>query len=117
MDDNKAKIAVVDMLFYYIYSLIKEGVADPKQVLATELPEIIQLSEEQIQYVKINTLQGDKLIENLDSSIGLLSSMEESKVLDLDSIKIVKSILNIMKQHALVPLEKVFQEEGEDENE
>lgn len=106
--NNSNKQAIIDMLFYYIYSLIKQGVEDPLQVVSTELPEMIHASMEQIEYIKMNTLQGDKLVENLDSSIELLSSMEESKTLDLESIKIVKGILKIMRDNAKVSLQKVF---------
>lgn len=106
--NNSNKQAIIDMLFYYIYSLIKQGVEDPLQVVSTELPEMIHASMEQIEYIKMNTLQGDKLVENLDSSIELLSSMEESKTLDLESIKIVKGILEIMRDNAKVSLQKVF---------
>ena len=105
---NNNKQAIIDMLFYYIYSLIKQGVEDPLQVVSTELPEMIHASMEQIEYIKMNTLQGDKLVENLDSSIELLSSIEESKTLDLESIKIVKGILKIMRDNAKVSLQKVF---------
>lgn len=107
MNDN-SKNAVVDMLFYYIHSLIKQGVEDPLQVVSTELPEMIHASMEQIEYIKMNTLQDNKLIDNLDSSIELLSSIEESKSLDLESIKIVKGILEIMRNDAKVSLQKVF---------
>ena len=108
---NGHKNAVVDMLFYYIHSLIVQGVEDPIQVVSTELPEMIHASMEQIEYVKMNTLQDDKLVENLDSSIGLLSSMEESKSLDLESLRIVKGILEIMRNDAKTSLQKVFGEE------
>lgn len=108
MNNNSNKQAIVDMLFYYIYSLIKQGVEDPLQIVSTEFPEMIHASMEQIEYIKMNTLQDNKLVENLDSSIGLLSSMEESKTLDLESIKIVKGILEIMKDNAKVSLQKVF---------
>lgn len=114
---NSIKNAVVDMLFYYIHSLIKEGVEDPLQVISTELPEMIHCSMEQIEYVKINALQGNKLLENLDSSIGLLSSMEESKSLDLESVKIVKGILEIMRENAKEPIMKVFGEEDDSDEE
>lgn len=115
MDNNKN--AVIDMLFYYIHSLIKQGVEDPLQVIATELPEMIHCSMEQIEYVKMNVLQGGKLVDNLDSSIGLLSSMEESKTLDLESIRIVKGILEIMKEDAKVAIGKVFGEEDNNDEE
>lgn len=105
---NNNKQAIIDMLFYYIYSLIKQGVEDPLQVVSTELPEMIHASMEQIEYIKMNALQDNKLVENLDSSIELLSSIEESKTLDLESINIVKGILKIMRDNAKVSLQKVF---------
>lgn len=108
---DNSKNAVVDMLFYYIHSLIKQGVEDPLQVVSTELPEMIHASMEQIEYIKMNALQNNKLVENLDSSIELLSSIEESKSLDLESIKIVKGILEIMRNDAKTSLQKVFGEE------
>lgn len=113
---NSIKTAVSDMLFYYLHSLIKQGVEDPLQVICTELPEMIHASTEQINYVKMNALQKGKLLENLDSSIELLSSIEESKTLDLESIKIVKEILEIMKKDAEMPLH-VLNREDEDNNE
>lgn len=108
---NSSKNAIIDMLFYYIHSLIKQGVKDPLQVVSTELPEMIHASIEQIEYIKMNTLQNNKLVENLDSSIELLSSIEESKTLDLESIKIVKGILKIMRDNANESLQKVFGDE------
>ena len=110
---DNSKNAVIDMLFYYIHSLIKQGVEDPLQVVATEIPKMIHCSMEQMEYIKINVLQNNNLIDNLDSSIGLLSSIEESKTLDLESIKIVKSILEIMRDNAKTSLQKVFGEEDE----
>ena len=56
MEDNKisgAKNALQTMLFYYLYSLI-DNVEDPKQYIATELGKMINLSEEHIQYVKLD---------------------------------------------------------------
>ena len=115
MKVDSHKNAVVDMLFYYIYSLIAQGVEDPIQVVSTELPEMIHASMEQIEYIKMNILQDNKLVENFDSSIELLSSMEESKSLDLESLKIVKGILEIMRDNAKTSLQKVFGDEGEEE--
>ena len=109
-----SKDAVVDVLFYYIYSLLKQGVEDPLQVISTELPEMIHASKEQIEYIKINTLEKNKLVDNLDSSIGLLNSIEESKTLDLDSIRIVKNILEIMRNDAKVSLQKMFENNGDE---
>ena len=107
------KSVVTDMLFYYIYSLVKQGVEDPLQVLVTELPEMINISKEQLEYIKMNVLQKEKFVENIDSSIKLLSSIEESKTLDLESIKIVKGILEIIRNDADISLQKIFGNNGD----
>lgn len=98
MEDNRmngAKAGIQKMLFYYLYSLSSIS-DDPKQQIASEIAEMIDLSEEQLQYVQANISQDNKLIENLSSSISLLEGMEKSKELDLESISIVKQILQIM---------------------
>jgi hypothetical protein len=108
---DSSKKAVEDMMFYYLFGLIRNGVQDPKQVIATEIAEMINLTEEQLDYVKVNTAEHNNLIENLDCSIELLSNIEQSKKLDLESIKIVKGILLVMKEHAKEPLSKYFKED------
>lgn len=112
--DNANKKALEDMLFYYLYSLIKEGVSDPVQVITTELPEMIHATEEQMNYVKMNILQDNNLVDNIDSSIELLRSIEESKTLDLESIQIVIRILTIMKENALTSIKKILGDEGDE---
>ena len=112
--DNANKKALEDMLFYYLYSLIKEGAKDPVQIIATELPQMIHATEEQINYIKMNILQDNNLVDNISSSIELLRSIEESKVLDLESIQIVIRILEIMKENATTSINKVL-EEGDNE--
>ena len=91
-----AKNGLQTMLFYYLYSLIG-NVKDPKQYIATEMGKMIDLSEEQIQYVEMNIANDNKLLENLSSSIRLLDNIEKTGKLDMESIKIVKSILEIME--------------------
>lgn len=107
---DSSRKAVEDMMFYYLFGLIRNGEQDPKQVIATEVAKMINLTEEQLDYVKINTEEHNNLIENLDCSIELLSNIEQSKKLDLESIKIVKGILLAMKEHAKEPLSKYFKE-------
>ena len=99
MEDNKmsgAKNGLQTMLFYYLYSLIG-NVEDPKQYIITEMGKMIDLSEEQIQYVEMNIANDNKLLENLSSSIRLLDNIEKTGKLDMESIKIVKGILEIME--------------------
>lgn len=114
MEDNKingAKNGVQTMLFYYLSSLIGT-VEDPKQYIATEMGKMIDLSEEQIQYVKMDIANENKLIENLSSAISLLENMEKTGKPDFESIKIVRSILEIMKTQG----EKAIKEYMGDDN-
>ena len=92
-----AKQGVQTMMYYYLSALIGTT-EDPKQYIATELGKMIDLSEEQIQYVKMNVANDNKMLDNLSSSIALLESMEKTGKLDLESVGIVKQILEIMKQ-------------------
>ena len=100
MTNNKeygAKQAVQTMLFYYLSSLIGT-VEDPKQHIASELGAMINLSNEQIQYVKLSLATEDKIISNFESCIQLLDSIKDKDSLDLESIRIVKDVLTIMKE-------------------
>ena len=121
MSDNSivssSKKAVEDMLFYYYYSLVKTNCSDPKKVIATEIPQMIKLTEDQMNYIKINSLQNNQLLENLDSSVGLLSSIEESKVLDIESIQIVKGILMAMRDQCKQTFDNFLIDEEEIEAE
>lgn len=108
MENSKeygAKQAVQTMLFYYLSSLITNHVEDPKQQIASELGAMIDLSEEQIQYVKMSLATEDKVLSNLDSCIQLLDAIHDKESFDLESIKIVQNVLSIMKKACQKTLE------------
>ena len=107
-----AKHSVQTMMFYYLSSLIG-SVEDPKQYIATELGKMIDLSEEQIQYVKMNVTNDNKMLDNLSSSIALLENMEKTGKLDLESVGIVKQILEIMKQQCEQTLQEYVELVGD----
>lgn len=115
MEDNKisgSKAGAQTMLFYYLYSLMGK-VKDPKQVVATELGKMIDLSEEQINYVQLNLSMENTLLANLESSISLLKVMKTTGKLDIESLQIVISMLDLMRQKA----EKLFIEDVEEQEE
>ncbi len=117
MENNKisgAKQGVQTMMFYYLSSLIG-SVEDPKRHIATELGKMIDLSEEQIQYVQMSIANDNKMLDNLSSSIALLENMEKTGKLDLESIGIVKGILTIMKDQCENALEKFTEIVGEED--
>lgn len=93
-----AELAVKKMLLYYISALQTVGVDDVRQYIATKIGDMIQLSEEQCNFIKANFTKENKLVENLNNSIQLLQKMEEEQKLDLDSIKIVRQILELIKK-------------------
>lgn len=94
---ESSKAAVQNMLFYYITTLIDCGVKDPKQKIATEISEMIDLSEEQAMYVQSNISLDSKILGGLSSSIDLLKSMEKANKIDQESIGIVISLLTAIK--------------------
>lgn len=91
-----AEAAVSKMLLYYVSALQSVGVEDVKQYIATQIGKMICLSEEQYIYITENLKQDGKLFENLDNSVKLLKQIEDKKELDLDSIKIVRQILELI---------------------
>lgn len=97
MTDSIQRSAVVDMLYYYIYELISNGVKDPLQVVATELPSLINCSAEQIEYVELN-LNKNNISERLETSITLLKLMKENNKFDKDGIDLIVKTLSDIKQ-------------------
>jgi hypothetical protein len=97
--DNEVKgaeKAVSTMLLYYVSALQSVGVEDVKQYIATQIGSMICLSEEQYIFVTENLKQEGKLFENINNSIRLLKQIEDKKELDLDSIKIVRQVLELI---------------------
>lgn len=114
MEDSRilgAKDGVQHMLFYYLTALIDSGVKDPKQHIATEIGKMIDLSEEQVSYVKTNIGLKNTLLENLSSSVTLLENMKTSDTLDKDSVDIVIGLLTVIKDEC----SKLLQDGDENE--
>jgi hypothetical protein len=93
---NSSENAVRKMLFYYASSLTDAGIEDVRQYIATKIPEMIDFSKEQSDFIYMNINKENKIYDNLNNSIKLLDGILQSKKLDLDSIKIVKQILSLM---------------------
>lgn len=110
MEDGRltgARAGIQNMLFYYLTALVDNGVQDPKQYIATEIGKMIDLSEEQVMYVKGNMALSNKMLESLSSSIDLLVNMEKAQKIDIESLnisigllkEIQKSCLNVLEVH------------------
>lgn len=96
MESNKtfgAKNGVQSMLYYYLTALMESGVQDPKQKIATDIASMIDLSEEQLAYVRTHLSDGVRFEEELFSSIKLLKGMEKSGKLDKEALQIVIAML------------------------
>jgi len=91
-----AEKAISTMLLYYISALQATGVDDVKQYIATRISEMISLSEEQYKFVLANFEKDGKIIDNLNNCVQLLKNMEEKKELDLESIGIIKQVLELI---------------------
>jgi hypothetical protein len=76
--------------------LTDAGIEDVRQYIATKIPEMIDFSKEQSDFIYMNINKENKIYNNLNNSIKLLDGILQSKKLDLDSIKIVKQILSLM---------------------
>ena len=111
-----AKQAVQNMLFYYLTELINEP--DPKQIIASEMGAMIDLSEDQLNYVKMQLSTKNKVIDNLSSCIELLDHMITSNKIDIESLNIVIRVLSLMKDACSATLDSFdlnFEEEENDE--
>lgn len=91
-----AKQGLRNMLYYYIDSLIGEGVEDPKSVIAKEIGEMINLSYDQVCYLNSSLSDSVSLSDNVDMCIKLLINLEKTQKLDLESIVIVRKTLEII---------------------
>ena len=116
MEDAKisgAKQAVQTMLFYYLTTLI--GVyKDPKQYIASEMAEMIDLSEDQARFVSMHIGTNGKVMESLTSSISLLEGMEKTGQFDANSVHIVKGMLTALREEGQIALDRYIEKEEED---
>lgn len=110
-----AKQAVQNMLFYYLTTLLDQE--DPKQIMASEMGAMIELSEEQLNYVKLQLSAKNKVLDNFETCIKLLESMVKTGELDIDSLKIVIQVLSLMKATCEATLEALDIEQEEDSDE
>lgn len=108
MEDGRlagAKTGIQNMLFYYLTALVDSGVEDPKQYIATEIGKMIDLSEEQVMYIKGNMALSNKMLESLSSSIDLLVNMEKSQKIDAESLNIAIGLLKEIQKSCSSVLE------------
>lgn len=92
-----SKQALQNMLYYYAISLKESGIKDVKQKIATDIGSMIELSEEQINFVIDSMTSKNKTSDNLENCIKLLESMKKTNKIDIESMNIIIPILTIMK--------------------
>ena len=94
--DNRldgARSNVKTMLYYYIVALMEAGDQDPKETIASQIADMIGLSEDQVAFVKDKMTQRTTLEQQLECAIELLHAIEKSKKLDIESVRIVRKLL------------------------
>lgn len=92
---TSAKSAVSTMLVYYHQALVEAGCGDTKQVIATELANMIKLSDKQKEYV-IDNSKGLSANDMLKNIIILLTKMEKDNKVDKSSIALIKQNIAIL---------------------
>lgn len=96
------KNSVQDMLYYYAVALLDNGVDDPKQYIATQIPDMIDISVEQARYISSQLSVNKKTDDNFKNCIKLLESavndIENGKKVDATSLSLVIKVLNKMKK-------------------
>lgn len=98
MENDKvtsAKNAVGNMLIYYHQALVDTGCGDPKQVIATNLAQLIKLSDGQKEYIIDNskTLSPKKILDDITI---LLTKMEQDNKLDKSYTMAIKKSIEIL---------------------
>jgi hypothetical protein len=117
---ESAKKDLQTMLFYYITALIDEGESDPKRVIATEICEMIQLSEEQFAYVMAKQENSIDISEQLDSAAKLLKNSVKKDKVDMEAVKIVRELLTVTSKQIKDAYDKYIigdSDDGEDREE
>lgn len=109
--------SVQTMLFYYITSLIDTGVQDTRQYVATVLPKMINLTEEQSLFVQTQVRKDRSLPEKLRLSVELLKNIEKTGKLDMQSITLVRSMVENMYDNCKEVLEMVVDDEEDEDYE
>lgn len=108
-----AKQAVQNMLFYYLTTLLDKE--DPKQIMASEIGAMIDLSEDQLNYVKLHLSAKSKVLDNFETCIQLLENMVKTEKIDIDALKIVIQVLSLMKVTCETTLKSLEFEDESDE--
>lgn len=96
---------------------MRQGVPDPKQVLATEIPQCIEFSEAQLNYIKVNAIENNTLLSNLDCCIELLKEMQQSFKNKDENIELVIKILSEIRKDAEKPINYFMKKEVNPEDE
>jgi hypothetical protein len=96
-----AKIATQNMLMYYFQALIEVGCEDPKRELATELPKMIKLSEDQTKFVLAEYSNSINAEEMIKSMLILVAEMDKEKKYLKENTTLLKkgleTLYNIVK--------------------
>lgn len=108
-----ARMGVETMLYYY-YTAIIGKVKDPKQYMASRMPVMIDLTDEQATYVGATISSDNAVMTSLTTSIELLKTMQDSKELDEESLSLVIGILESVQLNCTDALNMFLEKEDDD---
>ena len=107
---DSCKNRVKDMLYYYVAALMNEGV-NPRETILRELPGMIILAEDQVDYIRSELSE----LANIDEVFDMM--IELCKVGDKESIGIIKDTLINMQQQLQKAKELEYGKEERKRNE
>lgn len=96
MEDNKVlgtKNSLQSMLFYHLVAL-SDIYENPKDILAQEIADMITLSEDQLTYIRMKLGKNARFDEQLEMASKLVDNMIKEKKLDMESLNIIKGLLD-----------------------
>lgn len=98
MSTNKiiaAKNGLNSMIGCYYQALLESGCSDPKQIIATDIVDMIKLSCRQSEYI-IDNFQGGSAKDMLTNIIILLTKMEKDNKIDSTAMTLIKQNIEII---------------------
>lgn len=91
-----ARQGVINMLFYYIDSLVDAGDTDPLNTVINELPDMLRDTEMKMDFVRSKLSERPDLAETFSLCIKLLEQAEKKPETDKEALKIVKETIRTL---------------------
>ena len=117
--DNKldgARSNLKTMLYYYIVALVEAGDPDPKETICKQIADMVGLAEDQIAFVEDKLKSRTTMDQQLECAVELLQAIEKSNKLDMESVRIVKKLIQSIRASYKEAISKFIEETKEIQN-